>query len=203
MKFGVIRFCGAFGITLALTLVLLSEVSHGTSLQIDETLYGKPSTVRSEYDQMAFLRGEWAIDMVVIDLEGTRSSIAHQAYLTAFYHNDGKTVQTCFVAPNFYSTDLRGLNEESGVWQGHFLNSNAQRSSHFTIEFNENTFVTNVPGGYSGHEPFDLRSVARNVSSSGFISDVFRTTDNGVTWRHIYEMTYSRILSNSAKRKNC
>ena len=155
--------------------------------------YGAPDPSEEAYADFAYLVGEWQSAMVMIGANGARTPLKASARITAFYHSDGRTVQTCFNAPGFHSTDVRAYDPEARVWRALFLNARAGRWSGFTIRRDGDTVETLVPGGYSGAEDFDVRTVARAITSDSFINDVFRRKKGAEDWVQTYEMAYSRL----------
>ena len=172
-------------------LVMLLFGVTANSHAIDLTLYGVPDTSRPEYAEQAYLRGEWQAKMVYINPDGTREPLDATGQITAFYHSDGKTLQSCFRAPGFYSTDIQAFDENEGKWRAHFLNANLQRWSHFTVEKSGETMERMVPGGFAGNAA-DIKTVARAITGTSFKADVFQKSAETGAWVQTYEMTYTR-----------
>jgi len=176
-------------IAVSLLLSIPSEAS-------EPTLYGTPDTALPAYSDYGFMRGEWQASMVAFKADGTRVQLESSAHITAFYHSDGRTFQTCFAAPNFHSTDIRAYDHAAANWRAHFLNANAQRWSGLTSQRTEDGMETLVPGGYAGTADFDVKTVIRTTSNDSFVNDVFRRAKGSDTWVQTYEMTYSRQPDN-------
>lgn len=163
-----------------------------TAQSLDLSLYGIPDTSRPEYAEQAYLRGEWQAKMVFIHPDGVREPLDAIGKITAFYHSDGKTLQTCFKAPGFYSTDIQAFDEKLGKWRAHFLNANLQRWSHFSVKKSEAQMVRMVPGGFAG-DGADVKTVARDISDTQFIADVYAKSVETGEWVQNYELTYTRM----------
>lgn len=168
----------------------------GSLLADEPGRYGTPDTSLPAHSDYAFMRGEWEASMVAFRADGTRVPLESNAHITAFYHSDGRTFQTCFSAPNFHSTDIRAYDQSADNWRAHFLNANAQRWSGLVSRRVEGGMETLVPGGYSGTENFDVKTVIRATSGDGFINNVFRRLHGSDVWVQTYEMTYSRQPNN-------
>ena len=166
--------------------------SAGGAAADDPNLYGTPDPALAAYSDYAFMRGEWQASMVAFSADGTRTPLKNSAHITAFYHSDGRTFQTCFAAPNFHSTDMRAYDHTAGNWRAHFLNATAQRWSGLVSKRVDGGMETLVPGGYAGTADFDVRTVIRPTSDDSFINDVFRRMHGADTWVQTYEMTYNR-----------
>lgn len=171
-------------------VMLLSGVSSNGHA-VDLTLYGVPDASRPEYAEQAYLRGEWQAKMVYITPDGDRQPLDSKGQITAFYHSDGKTLQSCFRAPGFYSTDIQAFDEKAGKWRAHFLNATLQRWSHFTVQKSGATMERLVPGGFAG-DAADVKTVAREITSNSFLADVFQQSEKTGKWVQTYEMTYTR-----------
>ncbi|WP_262693586.1 hypothetical protein [Kordiimonas aquimaris] len=174
----------------SLTLIAWSTWAQDTP----EDLYGRPDLSRPEYGQFDFLRGEWLSSITIIDANGTRKPLEGTSDITAFYLADGRTIQTCFRAAGFYSTDVRAYDETKGVWRAHFLNATAQRWSGFEVQYIDSAMHTIVLGGFSGTEDFDVKTVQHNITQDSFQTDVFRRVKGSNDWVQTYEMNYKRKL---------
>jgi len=179
--------------SVAASLLLLSLPSAAAA---EPSLYGAPDDTLPAYGDYAFMRGEWQASMVAFRADGTRVPLENSAHITAFYHSDGRTFQTCFAAPNFHSTDIRAYDQAAANWRAHFLNANAQRWSGLVSQKMEGGMETLVPGGYAGNADFDVKTVIRTTSDDSFVNDVFRRAKGTDTWVQTYEMTYSRQPDN-------
>lgn len=158
----------------------------------EPNLYGAPDPTLEAYSDYAFMRGEWQASMVAFRADGSRVPLESSAHITAFYHSDGRTFQTCFSAPSFHSTDIRAYDQAAENWRAHFLNAAAQRWSGLISKRVEDGMETLVPGGYAGTDDFDIKTVIRNTSDDSFVNDVFRRMHRSDVWQQTYEMTYSR-----------
>lgn len=157
-----------------------------------EDLYGSPDSSQPEYEQFDFLRGEWESSIIIINTDGSRTPLKGTSNITAFYLADGRTMQTCFRASNFFSTDLRAFDKNKGVWRAHFLNATAQRWSSFETRKIDDAMHTIVPGGFSGAEDYDVKTVQHNITPDSFQTDVFRRKKSSKNWIQTYEMNYTR-----------
>ncbi len=160
----------------------------------DLSLYGVPDTSRPEYAEQAYLRGEWQAKMVYIKPDGSRQPLDAPGQITAFYHSDGKTLQTCFKAPGFYSTDIQAFDEKAGKWRAHFLNATLQRWSHFFVKKSDDAMERIVPGGFAGNGA-DVKTIARDITDTSFIAEVYAKSEDTQGWVQTYEMTYTRAPS--------
>ncbi|GJL92910.1 hypothetical protein [Hyphococcus sp.] len=189
-------------------VVVLSFLSGFTPMQsiasdaLDES-FGSPNGDRPEYAQFAYLRGDWDAKMISIDDAGNRTEIPSDAHVTGYYHQDGKIFQTCFVAPSFFSTDIRAYDAENAEWRAHFLNANAQRWSGFTVKKVGDTIQTIVPGGFSGKEAFDVKTVVSEITENSFLSKVYSSSDGGEKWVQTFELRYTRADPVNGVRINC
>jgi len=178
--------------TFAAALLLISLPSAAA----EPNLYGAPDPTLDAHSDFAFMRGEWQASMVAFRTDGSRVELESSAHITAFYHSDGRTFQICFSAPNFHSTDIRAYDKVAGNWRANFLNASSQRWNDLISNRSETGVETLVPGGYSGTEDFDIKTVIRTTSDNSFISDVFRRAEGSDTWVQTYEMTYNRQPDN-------
>ena len=158
----------------------------------DSTLYGAPDPTADAFSDYAFMRGEWQASMIAIAPDGTRTALPSSAHITAFYHSDGRTFQTCFAAPNFHSTDIRAYDQAEGNWRAHLLNANAQRWSGLVSKRVEGGMETLVPGGFAGDADFDIKAILRTTSDDSFTNDIFRRMHGSDSWVQTYEMNYTR-----------
>lgn len=165
--------------------------------------FGSPSDALPEYAEFAYMRGDWDARMISIDANGNRTELPNTAHVTGFYHRDGKTFQSCFVAPNFFSTDIRAYDVENAEWRAHFLNANAQRWSGFTVKKVGDAMQTVVPGGFSGKEAFDVKIIVGEIAENSFRSKVYSSSDGGETWTQTFEMSYTRADTADRFRVNC
>lgn len=159
----------------------------------DEHPYGQPDPSLSAFSQFAFLRGEWEAAITIISPEGERTLFDEKAHVTAFYLEDGRTVQTCFRTSGFYSTDIRAYDQEASSWRAHFLNATLQRWSGFTSEYQDGDIITLVPGGFSGKESFDTKSVDHDITSDGYTSSVYRRAHGDDEWVLSFELVYRKM----------
>lgn len=189
MTRGFLRFPGT-GVMLA-TLVALAAGAL-PARATTEGAYGSPDPSLTAFSDYAFFRGEWAAHMQTIDAEGKATPIETPAYITGFYHSDGRTFQTCFEAENFHSTDVRAFDETAGEWRARFLNARSQRWNNLTSKKVGDTMETLVPGGYAGTADFDIKSVMHSITDERFINDIFRREKGSDIWRKTFEMTYIR-----------
>ncbi len=165
--------------------------------------FGAPNASRPEYAEFAYMRGDWNAKMISIDEEGNRTEIPNTAHVTAYYHRDGKIFQTCFATDTFFSTDIRAFDTENAEWRAHFLNANAQRWNGFTVKKVGDTMQTIVPGGFSGKEAFDVKSVVGEITENGFRSKVYSSSDGHETWVQTFELIYTRADPAGGVRVNC
>lgn len=186
-------------------IVCLSSIGSTLSIasdQIDQA-FGAPNDEQPEFAEYAYMRGDWDATMISVDAEGNRTEIPGQAHVTGFYHRDGKIFQTCFATDTFFSTDIRAYDTETGEWRAHFLNANAQRWNGFTVQKVGETMQTIVPGGFSGEEDFDVKSVVEEITENGFRSKVYASSDGHQTWRQTFELIYTRADPENGVRVNC
>lgn len=167
----------------------------------DSPLYGEPDPTNPRYADFAYLRGEWESSITLINRDGSRRHLENKSKITAFYHADGQTVQSCFRAPGFFSTSIRAYDASSDSWKAHFLNAKLGRWSGFTSKKVGDTRETIVPGGYSGNEDFDVRAVEYNIKPDSYTADIFRRAKGTEEWVQTYEMKYRRIADNPAGPK--
>ncbi len=180
--------------TSALTMLACSTLASAqTENHASLHAYGMPDTSVEAFSDYAFKRGEWQATMTSIDADGTRRQLQSKALITTFYHSDGRTVQTCFNAPNFHSTDVRAFDETTGLWRAQFLNARAQRWNDITSRKNDGVLETLVPGGYAGTEAFDVKTVVSVINPDQFVSKVFRRQHGSENWVQTFELTYDRI----------
>lgn len=191
--------------TFASTLTILafsSLASADNESGSDMHAYGTPDPSVEAYSDYAFKRGEWQATMTSINAEGTRRQLQSKAHITAFYHSDGRTVQTCFNAPNFHSTDVRAFDEASGLWRAQFLNARAQRWNNITSRKTDGVLETLVPGGYAGTEAFDVKTVVSVINPDQFVSKVFRRQHGSEAWVQTFELIYNRA-ENASDGPSC
>ncbi len=176
--------------TVLACLVLITPVA-----QAEDGLdaYGTPDTSRSEYGEYAFLRGEWEAGMQTVGEDGAKTPIEAKAYITGFYHSDGRTFQTCFEAPGFHSTDVRAFEENSETWRASFINARSQRWNGLQSTKVGDTMETIVPGGYAGTADFDTKTVMYDITHESFRNDVFQRDKGSDVWRKTFEMVYRRL----------
>ncbi|CAN0408670.1 unnamed protein product, partial [Ectocarpus sp. 13 AM-2016] len=155
--------------------------------------YGTPDKSKPEYGEYDFLRGEWEASMQTIAEDGTTTPIEAKAYITGFYHSDGRTFQTCFEAPGFHSTDVRAFEESSGNWRASFTNAQSQRWNSLKSVKVGDTMETLVPGGYAGTADFDTKTVMHSIADESFRNDVFQRDKGSDVWRKTFEMVYRRL----------
>ncbi len=172
------------------------------SEQLEER-FGVPNSERPEYADFAYLRGDWDVQMVIVAPSGERREIPNKAHMTGFYHREGKIFQSCFVASDFFSTDIRAFDEEAKEWRAHFLNANAQRWSGFSVKKIGDTVQSIAPGGFSGKEEFDVKSIASEMTDTSFRSRVYRSNDEGETWVQTFELSYTKSNPAKGSRINC
>ncbi len=165
--------------------------------------FGAPDETIAEHSQFSYMRGDWDATMVSIDADGNRTELPATAHVTGFYHRDGKIFQTCFATDTFFSTDIRAYDTEQGVWRAHFLDANAQRWNGFTVQKMGDTMQTIVPGGFSGKEAFDVKTVVSEISEDGFRSKVYSSADGQETWTQTFELIYRRADPENGVRVNC
>ncbi|MBO6504511.1 MAG: hypothetical protein JJ850_03905 [Kordiimonadaceae bacterium] len=162
----------------------------------NDSPYGAPNQSYERFADYAFFRGEWEASITIIRPDGARQDIDAKSRITAFYHGDGQTLQTCFRAPGFFSTSLRAYDSTADLWRAHFLNAQLQRWSGFTIRKVGDTMETLVPGGFSGTEAFDVKTIEQNITDTSFTSNVFRRAHGSDTWVQTYEMRYEKLPEN-------
>lgn len=177
--------------------------THSIASDEFETQFGSPNEALPEYAEFSYMRGDWDAQMVSVDGDGNRTELANTAHVTGYYHRDGKIFQSCFATNNFFSTDIRAFDTENAEWRAHFLNANAQRWNGFTIKKLGETMQTIVPGGFSGKEAFDVKTVVSEITENGFQSKVYASSDDGETWRQTFELIYTRADAADGVRVNC
>ena len=154
--------------------------------------FGHSDPAVPELAQYDFFRGKWRVDIQYLDEGGLWQAAQSPAYVTAFFHQDGRTLQTIFTTPGgFFSTDIRSFNIKTGKWQVMFLNAKRQRWHQFEASQVADMMVTIVPGGYGGDEAFDVKTEIGDISQDRFVNKVYQT-DTAGSWRHVYIMTYER-----------
>ena len=175
-----------------LFIILLSILCSSTAYG-DQKEYGAPATDIEELSQFEYMRGDWVVHMQASDERGNFKELENVAYVTAYYHSDGRSFQSEFTMDNgFFSTDIRSYNVAENKWQIMFLNSKAQRWHKFDAYRLDGEMTTIVPGGYSGEEEFDIKAVDRDVTKDGFRKHVYHSYDGGLSWVKKYIMTSSR-----------
>lgn len=180
--------------TSALTILAVSSLASADNESgRDIHAYGTPDTSVDAFSDYAFKRGEWQATMTSIDAEGVRQQLQSKAHVTAFYHSDGRTVQTCFNAPDFHSTDVRAFDQASGLWRAQFLNARAQRWNNITSRKTSGMLETLVPGGYAGTEAFDVKTLVSVLGPDQFVSRVFRRQHDSEAWVQTFELLYDRM----------
>jgi len=181
-----------------------SNVSDGATTSDDQiSAYGVPDSLKYEFSQLSYLRGHWVASIIMMSEAGEKIPLENRSEIVGFYHADGRTFQSCFRTKGFYSTDIRAYDEKTNEWRAHFINARAQRWSHFTIKKIGDQLITMVPGGFSGEENFDIKTIDRDFRDGHFIRDVFRSTDGGSSWIKTYEMTYTRSTENLSAVERC
>lgn len=176
---------------------LQTALPAAASEDIVQSAYGTPGKEVPAYADYAFKRGEWRAAMVSIDENGDRQQLGDAA-VTSFYHSDGRTVQTCFNAHGFHSSDVRAYDEAQGVWRAQFLNARSQRWNSLISRKTAKGMETLAPGGYSGKESFDIKTEVTVIHSDQFTSKVYRRQHNEQTWRQTFELTYTRLPSGTS-----
>ncbi len=53
--------------------------------------------------------------------------------------------------------------------------------------------TTIVLGGYSGKEYFDIKAVHSDFTENSFSDNIYRSTDKGKSWQHVYKMKFQKI----------
>lgn len=148
--------------------------------------YADPSI--PELAQMEYYRGVWSNEMEMMQ-DGALVKLEFESEVTGKFLQDHKTFQTEFTASNgFFSTDIRTYDIERKEWRALFLNADAQRWHEFTAQLVEDQMITMVPGGYSGKEDFDIKTVNEIVSATHYRRLVYQSTDNGETWALTYRI---------------
>ena len=177
----------------ALIAVTCFAPTTTTALEADKPLYGEPDPSNPRHADFDYLRGEWETSIRLIGPDGSRRPLQNKSHVTAYYHQDGRTVQSCFRAPGFYSTSIRAYDANAGVWKAHFLNAQAGRWSGFTSRKVGDTRETIVPGGYSGKEDFDVKAIEYDITPNSYKADIFRRAKGSSDWVQTYEMRYQKL----------
>lgn len=171
-----------------LTIIVLTTNAHARDLEFGEA---DESTV--ELAQFEYFRGQWDVEIAVKQDDGSFKVSKDKATVKGYYHTDGKTFQSIFTTSNgAFTTDIRSYNIEKDKWQVMFMNAKAQRWHSFEAGLENGNMVTNVTGGYSGKEKFDIKIIDKDVSRNKFTKEVYRSYDNGEKWQKIYIMNYKR-----------
>ena len=181
---------------LAAGLAAALMLSATPTLGADESSYGTPNRDNSRFADYAFFRGEWEASITIIGPNGARQDLDSKSRITAYYLEDGRTVQTCFRAPGFYSTSLRAFDDANDEWRAHFLNAQLGRWSGFAVKKVGNTMETVVPGGFAGTESFDVKTIEHDITNNSFKSHVFRRQHGSEDWVQTYEMRYKKLPEN-------
>ncbi|MEQ9298996.1 MAG: hypothetical protein RIF33_10550 [Cyclobacteriaceae bacterium] len=157
-------------------------------LSPQEADFGHADPSIPELAQMEYYRGVWGNEMEMMQ-DGELVKLDFASEVTGKFLADHKTFQTEFTASNgFYSTDIRTYDIERKEWRALFLNADAQRWHEFTAQAVEDQMITMVPGGYSGKEDFDIKTVNEIVSATHYRRLVYQSTDNGETWVLTYRI---------------
>ena len=164
--------------------------------------YGYADSAVPETSQFEYYRGEWRAEMKVRQDDGSFAKSDFVANIKGRYLPDHKTFQTEFASPSgFFSTDLRAYKLSTGRWEALFLNANSQRWHHFTAQIVDGKMTTVVVGGYSGHEPFDVKIIDTRISADHYIKQVYQSTDKMQTWTLRYEMDVRRELPTASPNR--
>ena len=182
--------------TRALTIAAGFLFSASFAASATSPLYGRPDPSNPRYADFDYLRGEWEASITLINRDGSRQPLENKSKITAFYHADGQTVQSCFRATDFFSTSIRAYDLSNDNWKAHFLNARLGRWSGFTVKKVGETRETIVPGGYSGKENFDVRAVEYDIKADSYRADIFRRAKGAEEWVQTYEMQYRRLANN-------
>jgi len=160
--------------------------------QTNEFGYADPSV--TELAQYEYLRGNWRIEMEMLNKDGKFQKLPNPFFLKGYFHSDHRTFQSVFTSEKgFFSTDIRSFNKETGKWKVLFLNAKAQRWHSFEASLEDNKMTTIVLGGYSGKESFDIKAVHYDITENSFSGNVYRSIDSGKTWQHVYKMRFNKI----------
>lgn len=157
--------------------------------------YGQADTSIPELAQFEYLKGNWQVEIEVRNDEGNFQKIENIARVEAFYHPDGKSFQTIFSTTNGgFTTDIRTYNIEEKKWNILFMNAKAQRWHRFEAKLIDDIMTTFVEGGYSGKENFDVKIKDINVTTKGFIKEVYYRTKGENDWKKQFIMRFLRIV---------
>ncbi len=150
--------------------------------------YGYADPSIPELTQMEYYRGVWSNEIEMMQ-EGQLVRLDFESEVTGRFLQDHKTFQTEFTATNgFFSTDIRTYDVTEKKWRALFLNADAQRWHEFTVEQVDSEMITMVPGGYSGKEAFDIKTVDRIISSDHYQKLVYQSLDSGESWDLTYRI---------------
>lgn len=156
--------------------------------------YGFADNTVTELSEFEYYRGEWKITMEKKLNDGTFEKLNFEATIKAEFLEDHKTFQTQFIGSRgFFSTDVRTYNTKTKQWEALFINAKAQRWHKFTSKIIEGKMTTLVKGGYSGKEEFDVKAVDTVISETEYLRNIYHSTDQMVTWKHIYRISAKRI----------
>ena len=162
--------------------------------QLNEFGYADSSI--AELAQLEYLRGNWRIEMEILNEDGNFQKLPNPFFLEGSFLSDHQTFQSIFTSEKgFFSTDIRSFNKETGKWKILFLNAKAQRWHSFEASLVDDKMTTIVPGGYSGKENFDVKAVHSDITESSFSGNIYQSVDSGKTWQHVYKMKFKKISS--------
>lgn len=182
-------------ITLLLLIILFYQSTLLASKKTQQDEFGYADPAIAELSQYEYLRGNWRIQMEMINKEGVFQKIPNPFFLKGAFLSDHQTFQSIFTSEKgFFSTDIRSYNKETGKWKVLFLNAKAQRWHTFESSIINGNMTTNVIGGYSGKEKFDIKSVHSDIKENSFTGNIYRSTDHGKSWKHVYKMEFIRII---------
>ncbi len=167
-------------------------------LQIQSSLgndFGSPDPSIPELKQFEYLLGSWDVKMELRQEDGSFLKLDTEANVKAYFHQDGKSLQTIFSTnKGGFTTDIRTFNLETKKWQVLFMNAKAQRWHGFEASLVDGKMTTLVEGGDSGQEEYVVKIIDGDISADSFTKEIFHSRDDGDSWTKVYIMNFKRAL---------